>query len=368
MQLRRYEAPTVHEAFKRIKAELGDQAVILSTKTIKKKNDPKAAKECWIEVTAAIERQSNNQLQIARINSKMPPDFKAPCDFQDGLRGALKPEFCKQADMSCRSALPDSQYMSYLHSLVRAGFNAETAWYLIGEAHAEQSHGQATGSMYNSLTNRIGKHLPVAGGVALNEHRQKVIAFIGTTGVGKTTTLAKIAAQCAADRRLKVRIITMDTFRIAAVEQLRIYAGIMGLPISVATSIDELIRALSACADADLVLIDTAGRSHRDTQRVYELSRWLNAHENIESHLVVSATTSAGLGESVIKCFGCTRVDRLIITKLDESITIGHLYNTIINEGIPISYVTTGQRVPEDLQVATCQYLAGLFLKGYGNS
>jgi len=369
MQPRRYEARTINDAFRRIKAELGDDAVILSTKTIKKPDDGRCAERCWIEVTAAIDCQPNKQLQIVRNNCKMPNDFRTPLAARGSTSGALSENRDHStAERTNERGVRGTKYAPYLHSLVHAGFRAETAWYLIGEAYAAQAQGHGAGSFYNALIARIGEHLPIAGGIALDEKSQKIVALIGTTGVGKTTTLAKLAAQCAANRRLKVRIITLDTLRIAAVEQLKVYAGIMKIPISVATSIDELNCALSACNDSNVVLIDTAGRSHHDTQRVYELSTWLNTNDKIEPHLVVSSTTSPGLGEAIMKCFRCTRFNRLILTKLDESITIGHLFDTIIDENIPISYVTTGQRVPEDLQGATGQYLAKLFLNGYGNS
>ncbi len=188
---------------------------------------------------------------------------------------------------------------------------------------------------------------------------------MGPTGVGKTTTLAKIAARYVADRQCKLKIITMDTYRIAAVEQLKIYANIMHLPMAVAATIDELDKELADSDGANLVLIDTAGRSHRDTQKVYELSRWLNMHHEIESHLLVSATSSPKIVESIIECFNRSRVDRIIITKIDESITIGHLYNAIVGAGIPVSYITTGQRVPEDLQEGSSQYMADIFMNGF---
>lgn len=362
MQLRRYEAPTIQEAFKRIKAELGDQAVIFSTKTVKKGKDKANSNACWIEVTAAVDRNANCQLQIMPNNSII---YQAA---RFGMAEDSSADPCKSHPPEIR--VPDgvfrgASYMTYLRKLIWAGFSQETAWYLIGEAHAEQAHENGVNSIYDILIKKIGKYLPVNGGLSLNESKRKIVAFIGPTGVGKTTTLAKIAARYVPDRQFRLKIITMDTYRIAAVEQLKIYANIMHLPMAVAATIDELDQELADSDGANLVLIDTAGRSHRDTQKVNELNSWLNMHHEIESHLLVSATSSATIVESIIECFNRGRVNRIIITKIDESITVGHLYNAIMGAGISVSYVTTGQRVPEDLLEGSSQYIADIFMNGF---
>ncbi|MEI6126315.1 MAG: flagellar biosynthesis protein FlhF, partial [Pseudomonadota bacterium] len=195
----------------------------------------------------------------------------------------------------------------------------------------------------------------------------KILAFIGPTGVGKTTTLAKIAAQFSADPHIKVKIVTMDTYRIAAVEQLKIYAKIMGLPVAVVSNKQELARELEAQDDTNLMLIDTAGRNYRDNEQIAELSTWLRSYKTIEAHLLLSATTSEEVLASTIQCFQKARVDRIIITKVDESIRQGHLYNLVVSSKIPVSYVTTGQRVPEDIMPATARNLSGIFLNGFAN-
>lgn len=363
MQLKKYEAPTIQEALRRVKAELGDDAFIFSSRTISPKfNSAKRPGSKWVEVTAAVDRNSNNRLQTGLDNSIINSVV---------LDGNVKKEKYMEIGgnvvFNSKVSSLTSKFFPYMKQLLVSGFDQDIAWYLIGEASAEYNIGNNRNSIYNILLQKIAYHIPVEGSISVNPNRRKVVALIGSTGVGKTTTLAKIAAHCSIMKGIKVKILTMDTYRIAAVEQLRIYGKIMDLPVFVASTQNELEREIEIQDDANLILIDTAGRNYRDSEQVAGVSRWLHKYKEIESHLLLCATTSEDVINLVIKCFSKSRVDRIIITKTDESIGLGHLYNPIVSAKIPISYITTGQRVPEDIKSASSQTLSGIFLKGFGN-
>lgn len=190
---------------------------------------------------------------------------------------------------------------------------------------------------------------------------QRVVALIGPTGVGKTTTIAKIAANFCLIGNKGVGLVTVDTYRIAAVEQLKTYAEIIGIPVQVAYSPRELQDSIAKMQDRDLILIDTAGRSHNNYLQIAELKNYLEGL-NAEIHLVISATTKSQDVDEIVRAFGQLPIDRVIITKLDETTTYGVILQTCERTRAPLSFVTTGQGVPEDIDVATNEKIAQLIL------
>ena len=182
-----------------------------------------------------------------------------------------------------------------------------------------------------------------------DQQSQKRIAFVGPTGVGKTTTLAKIAARCICTFRKSVALITIDTYRIAAVEQLKVYGEIMGLPVDVVLTPGQLEKSLHNHRHKDVILIDTAGRSPKDTISIEELAAFLKADLDIEKHLVLSAGTREQELNETISHFQKLNLDRTVFTKIDECSNLGVILNTQLKNPTPISYLTNGQRVPEDI-------------------
>jgi flagellar biosynthesis protein FlhF len=200
--------------------------------------------------------------------------------------------------------------------------------------------------------------MPAAG------QRARVIALIGPTGVGKTTTIAKLAANYRLTLGRKVGLITIDTYRIAAVDQLRTYAEILGVPLKAALTAGELHEAIHAMRDMDVVLIDTAGRSQHNQIQIGELRNFMGAARPDQMHLVISATANRACTQSVLDQFGPLGANHLIVTKLDEAGTFGVFLNVSAAEAMPLSYVTTGQGVPNDISRANAEHLAECILTG----
>ncbi len=191
--------------------------------------------------------------------------------------------------------------------------------------------------------------LEISPPVFSGDGEQQRIALIGPTGVGKTTTLAKLAAYYLANYSNSIALITIDTYRIAAVEQLKVYGEIMHLPVEVVISPEQLEESLARHADKSLVLIDTAGRSPKDTLCIHELTSFLKPELNIEKHLVLSAATRENELLDTIEHFSQVGIDRTIFTKIDECSRNGVILSVQIRNSAPLSYITNGQRVPEDL-------------------
>jgi flagellar biosynthesis protein FlhF len=194
--------------------------------------------------------------------------------------------------------------------------------------------------------------------------RPRTIALIGPTGVGKTTTLAKLAATFKLKQGQRVAMVTLDTYRIAAVDQLQTYASIIGVPLHVALTPEELRQALRRCADYDVVLIDTAGRSQRDDDKLEELASFLEAADPHEVHLVLSSTCTQNVLMEVVERFSRVRTDRIIFTKLDEAVSFGVVLNVVRRVNKRLSYITTGQEVPHQIEVGRRERLASLVVGG----
>jgi flagellar biosynthesis protein FlhF len=192
--------------------------------------------------------------------------------------------------------------------------------------------------------------------------RRRVVALVGPTGVGKTTTIAKLAANFRLRDGIKMGLVTVDTYRIAAVEQLRTYAEIIDLPMKVVTSPQEMRRALDELSDLDLILIDTAGRSPRDELKIQELKSLLNEANVDEVHLVMSLTASVRSIKMTCDQFSSVNPTSLILTKLDEAAGAGSLLSVSRQVNLPFSYLTTGQDVPEDIEPANARRVARLVL------
>ncbi|MCA9298652.1 MAG: flagellar biosynthesis protein FlhF [Phycisphaerales bacterium] len=221
-----------------------------------------------------------------------------------------------------------------------------------------------------TLLRVLADRLRVAGtGIAAGmqaDGRPRTVALIGPTGVGKTTTVAKLAATLKLRHGHRVGLITCDTYRIAAVEQLRTYANIIGVPVKVAMGPEEVHAAAASLTDVDVVLVDTAGRSQRDRERLDELGIALRRLHPHETHMVLAANIGERVMRQAAERFSALEPSHVMLTKLDEAVTLGAIFNVLQDVGRPVSYVTTGQEVPDHIELAHADRLARLLLDGGG--
>ncbi len=258
-----------------------------------------------------------------------------------------------------RSNQPEGLSPLFAELLV-AGLNPRLARELVDRARQEigPERQQSSTLLKHQLTKLLAAEIPIAGSIQLEPGLRRLVALVGPTGVGKTTTIAKLAANFRLRQNKRVGLITVDTYRIAAVEQLRTYAEIMDLPMEVVSNPAELRAAADRFADLDLVLLDTAGRSPRDAEQIQELEQLLRAAAPDEVHLVISGTASAASLEPTVARFAQVGATAMILTKLDEAHALGGLLTLLRSCGLPLSYSTQGQRVPDDITSADASHIA----------
>lgn len=218
-------------------------------------------------------------------------------------------------------------------------------------------------TLKSRLGETLGRLIKFAGTLKLRKNSPRIVALVGPTGVGKTTTTAKLAAMYALNRGNKVALITMDIFRVGAVEQLKTYSRIMGIPLEVASTPKELEKAVEKHSACDLIFIDTAGRSHKDKEKLDEMKNFLDNKIPIEVYLCLSATTKDRELEEILSRFRIFPISKVVFTKIDECESFGNMVNLLMKDNLQIAYFTTGQRVPEDIEVATSAKLADMILR-----
>ncbi len=248
---------------------------------------------------------------------------------------------------------PETCFELY-NELIEADLETEIARELITAVHQIANPRElATVSLLRQRVLReMANRIRTSGPVRIPVGQRRVVALIGPTGVGKTTTIAKLAANSRLRDRRRVGLLTLDTYRIAAVDQLRTYAEIIELPLAVASTPEEVTAALDRMKDLEFVLVDTAGRSPRNEQQLQELRTMLAAIQPDETHLVMSCSSSAKQLLQTAEMFAAVDYSHILLTKLDEALSLGSLVSLAQARQVPYSYLTTGQNVPDDIEIA----------------
>ncbi len=406
MKIKTFEAPSLEEAYQRIRQELdGYSTSVLSTRTLAKGGIMGLFTRPVVQVTVAVDETS--PVAAAALSVPVPvkdPDPAVPpvpvqeegpeeeeSDPQPKTHSNSRMRLPRPAERSKRgrsrlkdqlrtaeSKTPDDLDMDKLRAassrvapqalielhgyLLRQEVDEDLAEYIVRTIAKRLDDRDLNNKtlVMKALEESITRIINVSGPIELVDKNLKIIAFVGPTGVGKTTTIAKLAADFTFLQRKKVTLITLDTFRIAAVEQLRTYANIMNIPVEVAHNPQELKIKVKEHADSDLIMIDTPGRSPKDDLYISELKGYMDAIAPVEVHLVLSAGTRHREICSIVEKYGPINAGRLVLTKVDEVFKFGSIINIKDMITLPISYVTNGQNVPRDIDVADAARLARL--------
>ena len=395
MNLKTYQAENMAQALARVRRDLGRDAVILNTRTFKKGGFLGIGGKTVVEITATknlkvLHPQQKKQLFASNENqanssdrrnyayanaskySNIENDKTTTVDAKqtESIRQELAlvkkmvQELLAENRKQQHPTIPEELFSAYLY-LINQEVAQELADDIINKIKSNLPADKLSDKEYvrSAIANVVEKMIPAAGAISAGQPgNPKVIALVGPTGVGKTTTIAKLAAHFKLRENKSVGLITIDTYRIAAVDQLRTYASIINVPLRVVLSPDELKQAVNAMSNNHLILIDTAGRSQNDEIKLRELKTFLDSAKPDEIHLVLSTTSSQKNLLTNIKRFSQLDIDRVILTKLDEAVGMGMLLNIMPKLDRAISYITTGQNVPDDIEPSSANKLAKLLV------
>ncbi|MCI8668395.1 MAG: flagellar biosynthesis protein FlhF [Lachnospiraceae bacterium] len=387
MIIKKFQASTEQEAVLMAKEEMGSNAVVLNIKSTKQRGLKKLFKKDVVEITAALEeKQTTSSIPSSRINVAVaedaPEEEKQPTAIEeklDNLQFMLESRM-KEMDVENREKpeLKDKKEeknvnFSFLqlvyNQMLENEVDEKYANQIIGEIESSIKKESNLDSILSGIYQKIVLKLGIPHEICLKEGEPALVFFVGPTGVGKTTTIAKIASDFKLEKRAKVAMITSDTYRIAAVEQLRTYANILDIPLQVVYTIEELNHAIELFKDYDLILVDTAGRSHKNKEQCREIQHLVNDCTLLqgmrrEVFLVLSAATKYKDLLNIVDVYSQMGKYSIIFTKLDETSALGNILNIRLNTSADISYVTSGQTVPDDISILDAQKLAKHLLGG----
>ncbi len=423
MTINKYQGRTKEEAIENAKKEMGEGAVVLNVKEIKPKGMLKVFKEPIYEVTMAMEEKEKfaNPVSAAAVQQKTAEGINLAADepitiphapaahaqsahvqsarvqpvtegqtalaeerkenTSEGLERRLEnlshilekqlsaEENCKEERMETQQASPEGfQFVKMLYrTLLENDVNEKYVNQIMEDAEKVVSKGNSVDYILSNVYQKLILKFGQPDTINLTAKKPRVIFFIGPTGVGKTTTLAKIASRYKVEKEKRVAFLTADTYRIAATEQLRIYANILDAPMNIIYSAEEMNAALERLCDYDLVFVDTAGFSHRNEAQCSDMKSLiagLNEEYEREVYLVLSATTKYKDLLEIADIYREIADYKLIFTKLDETTTYGNILNVKLYSGTSLSYMTAGQNVPDDIEVFDTQKIVKQLLGG----
>ncbi|QPJ62731.1 MAG: flagellar biosynthesis protein FlhF [Candidatus Nitronauta litoralis] len=358
MLVKKFLADNYAEALERVKQELGEDALILSTRSIKFHPEEEAGEvSSCVEITAALEREPVKEPEKTSKPLVQDPDGSS-LNIQSNGWDQIQPliqSLMTKTDRARSAGLKPGQMDLFGH-LIRQGVNEEYAVRLFTLLNSKrgQSGILEDESEKTTLGRLMRGMLKCPGPLELEKGKPKIVALVGPTGSGKTTTVAKLAAHFALAQNKKVAIVSLDTFRVGAVEQLQAYGELMDVPVESAQGRLDFRKTVQKHSDKELILVDTTGKSHRDTEYALELAAIFHSAEgDVETHLVTNVTAQDEVINYTVSQFSILKPDRVLFTKIDEGVTFGHLFNFAVRHRLPFSYFTAGQRVPEDIETAS---------------
>jgi flagellar biosynthesis protein FlhF len=373
---RTYRAKTMKEALARVRRDLGGDAVILASREVRRRRLFGLGTREHIEVTASSTMPRHGSPAASDARKSVEDDDRN--SMGSGLSAAAQVRFGEQlsrlhamVEMLSRQGrvdhlVPDlaSELVPSYSRLVEAEVPEVLARRLVHHvADTLEADGVSSPmAIQAALCDAVAEFVPVAPPIRAVAGTRRIVALVGPTGVGKTTTVAKLAANFKLLHGIRVGLVTVDTYRIAAVEQLKTYAEIIDLPLAVANDPAEMRRAIDDLGAVEMVFVDTAGRSPRDEVKIRELTAFMAQARPDEVHLVLSAGASHSSLRSAVDRFSQVQADRLILTKLDEAEGFGPILGMLGQANRPVSYLTTGQTVPDDIEPAQGGRLARLVL------
>ncbi|EEH98354.1 MULTISPECIES: flagellar biosynthesis protein FlhF [Clostridium] len=377
MLIKKYLVKNMNEALTRIRYELGKDAIIISQRKVRESGIKGYFKPKLIEVTAALENNKIEKKNKFNVENKNEIDFKDSLDSIKKIIDDRKDsKFDKSQQLNKEINLTNTdnikeevkEIKDLLNRVIKNTNKEEekdiVLEYLKDIDIDDELIKEVLTDKYDNIDEfkTYFKELLENEIQVCTESLSGKVVLVGPTGVGKTTTIAKLAGRLALIEKKKVGLITIDTYRIGAVEQLKTYAEIMNIPFKVVITLKEMENAVSELEDCDVILIDTTGRSSKNTMQISELRAFTQKVNADHIALVISGTTKNRDIQTIINGYSEIGYEKIIITKLDETSSYGCIYNIIKKAQKPIAYITTGQNVPDDIRIPLKSEISKLIL------
>ncbi len=372
MHVKKFYANSMPEAMAAIRAELGADAIILQTQ---KKRHPGLLgffRRPRLEVTAAVDKDLRDFPQPTRAASGEVRQMRRElADLKLALAQVAKSRDTQTAAQSLRQqsgqyTLPPrvTSLDGWYKRLLEQGVVTELAQQIIQTVADELSRWALDNEnvLNEHLHWHLGRRLKIPQPIVLTPGTPQVLFLVGPTGVGKTTTIAKLAANFKRNQKARVLMITADTFRVAAIPQFKAFGEILDIPTAVAYTPTDLAALIAESSQFDLILVDTPGRNQRSPDAVSEIADFLAAVPRKTVFLTIAAGTQFQDMQQIAAAFGTMKIDNLIFTKTDETVSFGAAYSLACVTRTPLSYLTTGQRVPDDIEVASAERVIDLLV------
>ena len=373
MKVKKYVAQNMAEAMKQIRQDLGDEAVILNSKVTHSGGWIGLFKKKKLEVIAALdmERKPSKVFVKEKKREQHPqhPNQKS-LESNNNLHEEINEIKRMVQDITINQPIQMQNYPEPIQIFCEKLYSQDLNMNIIhslGDELLKQWRSSQVDPSEQEISEWAKKHFTEILSQYDNGEsnvRKKYINLVGPTGVGKTTTLAKIAAGEVINNRKKIAFITTDTYRIAAIEQLKTYANLLNVPVEVVYKLEDFQKAVKKYEDYDHVFIDTAGRNYREMKYIEELQKLIDFKQDIETFLTLSMTMKERDIQGIIKNFEILSIDKFIFTKLDETSTYGTLVNIIVQNKKGVAYLTYGQDVPDDVEVGSSQAIIKHLFEG----
>lgn len=377
MIVKKYIVNNMNEAMNRIRYELGKDAVIISQRKIRKPGIKGLFSSKVLEVTAAIDNNKNYmekdmQNSIEAIKKVMEIKSASPakeCSEDATVNKNITVEKSNNSNSEILKQMKEMKDMLSQISQVDRDLDTKKSnlQLLLEKNDLNEKTIKKILSRVSIIDEDISEEEKVKKAIhdmihLSDEEMKGVVVLTGPTGVGKTTTIAKLAGRLALIEKKKVGLITIDTYRIGAVEQLNTYADIMNIPFKTVFSVKEMETAIECMNQCDVILIDTTGRSSKNAMQIAELNAFIQKVDANNIYLVISCTTKDKDIDSIVEGYRTLNFNNVIITKLDETTTYGSILNILECTGKPLSFVTVGQNVPDDFKRLNKEDVCNLIL------
>lgn len=382
MRIKKFVADDFKDAIKLAKVEMGNDAIILQTRQIKTGGFLGFFTKPQVEVTVAIDdtlQVNLDKLRKVAIPNQVPEEVIPTKVVEPKLNHKVADDNLLKELNNLKNMMANIQSQMYevelikgmseelkkfYHILVKNNVDKDIALQIVKSVEQDFTNNSNNDETKEIILNALQQYIHEVKPIEIKSNKKgTVIFFVGPTGVGKTTTIAKLAANIAFIDNKDVALITLDTFRISAAEQLRTFAEIINIPISVVFEPDELLKTILEYSDKDVILVDTAGRSPYNDEHLAELKQFVDACNPDEILLVLSAITESTDLIHIYQRFNLFEIDKIIFTKLDETNNYGQILNAIYEIKKPIAYLTNGQNVPDDIEIPDRLQLAKMLLR-----